>query len=255
MNLYLDIAKLKAQLNISDVAQDPQLLRLLERASRFADAYCNRHFYVKEDTWQLRVDRVTDVIAIPDLLSASSVKVNDVAKTAGTDYELEPLSTTNKLRIAALTANFAARDLLEIVGTWGYSNELELTGDTVQNDPLASSGDVIVSSGRNFAIGQTIKIEDEQCYIHGIFENTLNIKRGVNGTTAASHDNATVIYVYTYPALLVQACLIQTTRWYRGRDAAWGDEVGIDVKLKFDMEPHPSVRVLLNPFRRLVGGF
>jgi len=165
------------------------------------------------------------------------------------------LDTTRKLRIYALAANFTARDLLAITGSWGYSEVLEDSGDTVQDDPLASSGDVAVTSSRNFAVGQTIKIEDEQCFIHGIFENTLNVKRGVNGTTAASHANDTAINIYTYPALIVQACLIQTTRWYRGRDAAWGDEVGIEGKMKFGIEPHPSVRVLLNPFRRLVGGF
>jgi len=193
---------------------------------------------------------------LPDLDSSTSVKLDGVTKTEDTDYELEPLTGYPKILIRLLNRKFTMRQKLEITGIWGYEETKDDSGDTVQDNPLSASATTLnVTSGENFAVGHTLKIEDEQLYITAIVTNALTVKRGVNGTTAASHALATKIYIYTYPDPIIQACLIQTLRWYRGRDAAWGDEVGIEAKMKFGFEPHPSVRVLLNPYRRIVGGF
>jgi hypothetical protein len=241
MNVYLDLAKLKDELGIAKPESNAQLMRLLNRSSRVIDNYCGRHFYMKTSTKTART------IAgyyhqLQDLYSISTITLDDVGIVEDT-----------KLRM--LNSLFTNRQKLVIAGIWGYEEMKDDSGDTIQDDPLSAGATTVnVTNGGNFAIGQTLKLEDEQSYITAINADALSVKRGVNGTTAAEHANGTAIYIYTYPEPIAQACLVQTIRWYRGKDAAWGDEVGIDQKLKYAYEPHPSVRVLLNPYRRITGG-
>lgn len=257
-NCYLDLAKLKAELNVPDTAQDAQLLRLLNRASRFIDNYCQRHFYEQEETKSWRTT-AGHWHSLPDLYTADSVVLDDVTLTVDVDYELEPLFGYPKITLRLLKSAFTNRQKLEIAGLWGYEHLLTDSQATVQNDPnLTIDGITLtLSDDTYFSIGQTLLIEDEQVYVRGlnVTIHTATIVRGVNGTDAAVHAKGKPIDIYAYPDPIVQACFIQTIRWYRGRDAAWGDEAGIEGKLRYGFEPHPSVRVLLNPYRRLVGGF
>ena len=254
MNVYLNLKKLKDELGVADTKADAQLMRLLNRAARAFDNYCGRHFYMKTESMTARTVAGYRH-SLPDLYSSSSVTLDAVALVANTDYELEPLSGYPKERMRMLNRSFSIRQKLVIAGIWGYEETKDDSGDTVQDDPLAAGAVAInVTFGGNFAIGETLKIGDEQLYITDINVNALTVKRGVNGTDDVEHVNDTAIYIYTYPDPVEGACLIQVVRWYRGRDAAWGDEAGIDVKTRYAYEPHPSVRVLLNPYRRIVGG-
>lgn len=251
---YLDLAKFKAEVSIPDTTQDTQLLRLLVRASRMIDNYCQRHFYMKTEA---KIWRTTPGYwhSLPDLFSLTLSELNDVAIVEGTDFEIEPLFGYPKITMRMLLTTFSNRQKLELTGIWGYEESIKDT-DNVQDNPLISYMPTLnVANGSAFSIGQTLKIESEQLYITSISSNALTVIRGVNGTTAAEHARGQAVNVYLYPDPIVQACFIQAIRWYRGRDAAWGDEVGIEGKMKFGFEPHPSVRVLLNPYRRIVGGF
>ena len=103
-----------------------------------------------------------------------------------------------------------------------------------------------------FSIGQTLWLENEQVFVSDIKTETLTIDRAMNGTTAATHVSTTPIYRQVYPPEVVQACLIQTTRWYRGKDAAWADVVGpIEAEQRYQWEVHHSITFVLNPLRRI----
>lgn len=61
----------------------------------------------------------------------------------------------------------------------------------------SSETEVDVTDGTQFSEGQTIKVDDEIMYVSSIATNTLTVIRGHNSTAAATHDNATAIYIRT----------------------------------------------------------
>lgn len=257
-NCYLDLSKLKAELGITDTANDAQLLRLLNRASRFIDNYCQRHFYALTETKKWRTEPGY-WHSVPDLYTATLVTLDTVTLTEDTDYELEPRYGYPKITFRMLKAAFTTRQAFEIAGIWCYEHLVADSGATVQDDPNLGIAvtTVTLSDDTYLSIAQTLLIEDEQVFVTGlnVVTHTATIVRAVNGTDAAVHAQGKPIDIIVYPDPIEQACFIQALRWYRGRDAAWGDEVGIEGKMKYGMEPHPSVRVLLNPYRRITGGF
>ena len=54
-------------------------------------------------------------------------------------------------------------------------------------------------------------------FIYSISSLTLTVERGVNGTTAALHDNAKSLYIYQYPYDVWQACINLASAIYQNR--------------------------------------
>jgi len=275
MNSYADLTTLKSEayLNITttDATRDVRLLRQLEAASRMIDKYCRRFFYCDETTRYF--DGAGNTFWLPDVLSISTLKTDDNndktyenSYTENTDYYLLPYNEAVKTRAVIRTggsySGFASGIAkgIEIAGVFGYGNGDSATpyfdsGDAVANDPSQSAAllTLTVTAGTNFSIGQTIRIDDEQQYITGISTNTLTVERGVNGTTAAAHLKDATIYIYEYPWDIVHACLIQTMRWYKRKDSAYQDIVGIPEMGTFITSKglDPDVKMILNQYRKI----
>ncbi len=244
MNLYADLATLKSAswLNITSTEYDTGFVKYLDMASRAIDNYTHRRYYTEIQTWEF--DGQASPFFLPDTLSITTLKTDEDGDgtfensyTEGTDYYLYPLNHWPKTR-AVIAPNgsyggFASgmRKAVEIDGLFGYgdgesSSPYLTSGDAVGDDPLSSSAtSITVADEGNFAVGQTIGIQDEQCYISAIATTTLTVARAQNGTTAASHVITTVIYIYQYPSPIVQATLIQAMRWWKRRESAFQDVV------------------------------
>jgi hypothetical protein len=85
---------------------------------------------------------------------------------------------------------------------------------TLGEDLDTSETDVDVSDGTAFAAGQIIRIDSEDMPIDSIATNTLTVRRGQNGTTAATHDNGAAITILTAPEDIKEACLLQASRLF-----------------------------------------
>jgi len=79
---------------------------------------------------------------------------------------------------------------------------------------------VDVTAVTNLSPGQTILVESEQMFIESIATTTLTVIRGVNGTTAATHDTAKSIYIYQYPYDVWQAAMALSSAIYQNRNKA-----------------------------------
>jgi len=253
MNAYADLTTLKSEAYANQVktTNDTYLRKLLEDASRLIDKFCMRHFYCWEG--KRYFDGAGSRLYLSDdLLSVTTLKSDPGADgtfensyTANTDYLLYPLNGYPKTRIdigyAAAYSDFAAEIPrgVEIDGVFGY-------GDGNSATPYRDSGAVVNTGGMTdsitthalatgkgalFSVGQTVRIENEQLYITSISTDTLtflaNPARGQNGTTAAAHVAGKVIYIYEYPAPIVEACLITAMRTWKRKDSAFQDQVGI----------------------------
>jgi len=86
--------------------------------------------------------------------------------------------------------NGATAKLWKIVGFASYAD----SGDTVQDNPLAATSiELNVSNGGNFAVGDIIKIENELLFVRHIATNKLYVIRGYRATTPAEHAQTTQI--------------------------------------------------------------
>jgi hypothetical protein len=208
------------------------------------------------------------ILFLPDLLSATTFKLDEdgdatfESTLATTDYNLYPLNDFPKIR-AEISANsdyggFASgiKKGVEIAGNWGYGDGLSATpyidsGDDVADDPLAAGATTLtVSAAENFAAGQTLLIGTEQIYIEDLGDEgeTLDIKRGVNGTTDAEHAQGADIYIYEYPEDIVTACLINSIRAIsagKWLDVTGSSETAIQTVKK---GLHPEVENIINEF-------
>ena len=132
---------------------------------------------------------------------------------------------------------------VEIAGKWGFQEVTADSGTVIKdNSPIGPSdtrlmvkaatagnaGAVTVSAGHTLAIGE------EQLYVtgqSGQMEAELTVQRGVNGTTAASHDAGAAVAVYRYPTAVAEACLQLASQLWQDRGytpiAAGGSRAGV----------------------------
>ena len=233
---YATIGDIKDILGITATTDDTTIRKIAEAASRSIDAYCNRYFYTQSAT---RYFDGAVKLWLPDLLSITTLKTDEDGNAtfentlAATDYLLYGHGIEDSLNTLPYTrleisensdySSFASgiRKGVEIVGVWGYGDGISATpyiSDTTTNEALdASETAVDVTSATNLSAGQVILVESEQMYISSISSTTLTVERGVNGTTAATHDTGKTISIYQYPADIRQACIDLSVALYQNR--------------------------------------
>ncbi len=233
---YASIADVKGVLGITATTDDVTIRKIVEAASRSIDQYTNRTFVTSTAT---KIFDGNVELWIPDLLSITTLKTDedgdyDYDNTYDTgDYILygvgieDTLNTYPKIRIEIDPngdySSFASgyQKGVQIAGIWGYGDGISATpyiSDTTTAEALdASETGVDVTSATNLSAGQLILVESEQMYIYSISSTTLTVERGVNGTTATTHDTAKTIYIYQYPSDIRQACIDLSVATYQNR--------------------------------------
>lgn len=143
LNSANNLAALKARLDIGDTIDDSILESVIEATSRKIDEYCSTRFYAETLTLYFTAE-FADMLEIPDLLSATSLKTDEDGDAtfentwATTDYFLLPLnaqSGTVKLPYNAIEINpngdygfpVGIRKGVEIAGSWGAADGSTIT--------------------------------------------------------------------------------------------------------------------------------
>ena len=238
---YASIADIKGVLGITATTDDTMIRKIVEAASRSIDQYCNRFFMTQSST---KYFNGANVLWIPDLLSITTLKTDEdgdgtfentyQVATEPIDYYLygvgleDTLNTYPKIRIETSSngdyGGFATgcQKGVQIAGIWGYGDGISATPyivDTTLTAAISSTTATTcaVTSVTNLSPGQLILIDTEQMYIYSIASTTLTVERGVNGTTAATHDTAKTIYIYQYPSDIRQACIDLSVALYQNR--------------------------------------
>jgi len=259
-DVYVRLDDLKA-----DGSFDADLLRLAERMSRAVDDVCGRTFGAVVATRDYDGDGTTRLWVL-DVLSAATVTVDQdddgVYETpvASTDYVLFPNDGPPYLRLdlratASLGAWPLGRRTVRITATWGYSYEVEDTGQAVQNaggiNATATSVQVAASSA--ISRGETIRIDDEQMTVSAVPDAThLTVVRGINGTTAASHAQSAAIHRRRYPRPIEQAVLMQVGRFWTEQKTGYGGMMGApEIGGVTFRHLYPAIRDMLSPYRLL----
>lgn len=162
------------------------------------------------------------IVSIDSIVSGSTT-------VTSTEYRLYPYNTTPAFKIERLNDTYWTQELTDsddriaITGTFVYRQDYDRDGWVSSGDSVQDVGGINASvttvtvtdadgSDENgltrFSVGNVIRIDSEYMVILSIDTgaNTLTVKRGELGTTAAAHDNATVIDVWSVEPDIVRAC-------------------------------------------------
>ena len=162
----------------------------------------------------------------------STARTSSETWTAGlsNDYLLIPYDSSPSTGLKQSTESEKAfnsgQQTFVISGVWGWwdNESIELTGTSEALD--ATETGVDVSSAANCSEGTTIKIENELMYLESISGNTLNVIRGVHGTTAATHTTSQSVTRQIFPDDVVQTCAELARIRYRERDLGLNRDLG-----------------------------
>lgn len=227
MILYVTLAELKTYKGIpaEEVGDDARLFRAVRNATSAWDRWTWRSFEPIKKTRAYDHPGGQVLRLRGDLLEALEVQTQNGAVTlvsadyylsCGDRYDLTPYDRLTLRTDRGVCFSFAGttQQANTVTGIWGYHPAYDLawvtTGDTVQNSAGldASTESLLVNDAdapdfwgfaARFQTGQLLRVEDEYLYLWstaGAGANTLRVRRGINGTTAATHDKGTEIYTW-----------------------------------------------------------
>jgi len=249
MNEYSTLEQFREYLTASSIDMerwdDNKMLQYIEQASRRIDKWCDRRFYPRMAARYFNYQSAYDLLVDDDLLAVSDLSAGGTPIT-NTDYILYPLNTYPKWKIeidksknSILTYISTHQKAVTVTGTWGWHNDWDNawndSQDTVQDSSgiTATATTVTVSDTDGadingftprFSPGQLLKIESEYVQVIGVSSaaNSLTVRRGMNGTTAATHAKDKAISIYRPPEIILRACLEVAKLFYEMRSATGG---------------------------------
>lgn len=210
----------------------------------------SRHAVLPLDRWLLAATTVTSY--------SGTNRATSVALTEGltNDYLLEPYQSNDlgarywrlKLSTEATSAFNVGQQTITIAGVWGWTRDTAPTTTTLSAAVTSTTATTVaVTSGAVFSPGNTIIVDAEQAYVRSISSNDLTVIRGVNGTTAATHDNASAVARYEYPSDVVSVCSDVARVLYRDRDLGVTETLGsgeAGVRVRSRVEIMDAIRSL-----------
>lgn len=239
----------------NDLQKDDRILqRFCVQASRAFDRYCHRRFYpIRETRCFDHPDRITELILDDDLLEVNTlttdngdttVSASDYFLMTGDVYGRTPYSRI-KMNADGDQFNFEYGETWQranaVDGLWGYHEDWSNAWanlDTVQDNPLgaATTTLTVADADGEDENGLTPRFQEQQLIRFGTgvtaemafvtqvdnSANTLTIRRGVNGSTAAQQANGTAIYVYRPMDDIRSALLTLSAYYYRRRSSVGG---------------------------------
>lgn len=249
MNQYATLDEMRAFKSISSTStdDDTELLRYLTWASRQIDIFCKRRkFHPTIATYSFDYQRSSQNHWLDrDLLELTTLSV-DGTSISSANYQLYPINNYPKYRVAlklnqsnVFTYSSTPQAAVSMAGVWGWHDDWDNawldTGDTVQdaggiNASVASltftdiDGTCVDGFSRRCSAGHLLKINSEYLAVTATntTTNVATIRRGVNGSTAAVHDNGDTIYVYRTPAVANMATLALAKWCYEMRSQYGG---------------------------------
>lgn len=251
---YATLADAHIEIKVSedDATEDVAILRMLDVASNRIAALWGHPFEPYRRTLPVRIEpqRIQSVERLFKVdkwfLTLNSVTVYNTALTVGTQVEayINGYPPYRALRLKD-TANdwyytWADRDYAPLVligADWGYHPRYSLdawqdSGDSVQDgggiNATVTTVTVTDADGTDwanrtprFSAGQLIRIDTEWLRVMATdtTANTLTVRRGENGSTAAVHANAAQIDSYYPPDDVRQVVARQAGLLYKRRGA------------------------------------
>ena len=224
-------------LSDSDTGDDARLLMALQAASAQIEATAGRRFSPRMATIEhdIHPRHTTELLLDDDLLQLDSMTNGDGSSIDTLDVITMPESTMDGpisvLRLIggqAFVWDESPLRAVRVSGMWGWHDRWTRawrdSADNVQDNPLGAAATTITVSDADgadshnaalrFQVGQLLRIEDEYVRVLAVnaTSNVLTVLRGVNGTTAAAHNQSVQIDIFQ-PALEVEMLCLRWAQW------------------------------------------
>lgn len=224
--MYTTLARTKDIMKASSTTDDSNLLREIRKASRRVD----RHFHSARPFFNPYIETRDFEICAKDvitgqglfllrenLLSLTSVTAGNESLAVDSVVETFPRNTSpiRKLHLIDTSTTWYGFDVtnerplyLKVTGIWGYHSDYAnawLSVDTVQDvgginasvtSVTVSDVDAADAYGETaISAGNLIRIDSEfmEVTATNTSTNVVTVRRGVNGSTAAAHDNGATV--------------------------------------------------------------
>ena len=236
INGYTTLQSVKDLLKITatDTTDDAVIEDMIGQVSRYIDAEAGRKFYPRIETRYYNVPRDRRQLTLDDdLLVLTSVTNGDGDAVVAADYTILPANAYPKFAIRLtdttseywdVDSNSNSEQVIDVLGWWGfrqdYGTRAWITGSTLNEGAGLNATDLTftVTSGTLFKAGQIIKIENEIMMISSVSTHDITVPmRGDNGSTAATHANATPVYIWAVEPQIEQACRMIVKNFYHNR--------------------------------------
>ena len=276
MNVYATPDEVKVQIGISGATHDEHLLRVLVGVSRLIDQATGRRFAPEVATRNLD-SKGDDTLWLPvSLLAVTSIQLSDDDgdtydyTLAGTDYWLSSGAEYDQYPYQVLVMNpngnyptlYAGVRSVKVVGVWGWHDDYDnawASVDTVQDDPLTAGATSLTVADIDgvdewgltprIQVGQLLRLGSEFVAVTAVNTGTdvATIRRGQNGSTAASHAQGTAVEVWRPFEGVKQACITQAARTFkRGQQAFQDASANVEMgQLYFTRKLDQDVEALL----------
>lgn len=221
----------------ADTTGDSVINEIVEGVSRYIDDETARTFYPRVQSRVFDAPRGTRDDRVlwldDDLLEVISVTNGDDSTVSSSDYNLFPYNDYPKYQakfkqsvstIWEVDSSGNTEGVIAVNAFWGmhrdYLNRAWTTGGTIDDASFtASKTTVAVQSdeGVNFATDLLIKVDDEIMRITGTDADNLTVVRGENGSTAATHDDDSTVYIWNVQHDIRTAAIQITTNFHQRR--------------------------------------
>lgn len=255
-NRYARLSDMKSAMqgSGSGTSNDDTIMRMSEQVSRGWDSLLGRRFYAAQETLILDGDGSYSLWLGCDLQSVSSLALDrdgdGIFETtiAADGYHLWPANEAAKRRVDLVNTFLpCSRRAARVVGFTGYADEQLLSG-AINGAIDASTDEVTLESGHDVERGDTIWIDDEQMDVLRLQSNVATVIRGVNGTTAATHEDGASVFRQRYPRDIELATTMQVARFAREAQTGFsGGLGGQETSFGFN-HLYPAIRDLLAPY-------
>lgn len=228
-NIYAPLTELRSYLSLAsaDTSDDDQLLQYLYRASRAVDKYTHRKFYPEQRPTQyfddpcngeIRVrDDLLEVLGLSAVNGASEVDSSVYWLRCGDDWNMTPYDRIVLDDSSGSLFNYSGtpQRSVHLSGYYGYHERYDKndggwidSGLTLSSSmasaitvaSLTNTSDITNTIGEQPAIvsEQLWRIGNEMMHVTGSSSNAsqISVRRGVNGTMAASHAASTAVQTW-----------------------------------------------------------
>ncbi len=228
---YKAYATARGQTASTDSTDDGVIADLINAASRFLDSATNRQFYPSIETHLFDAQESRDLYLDGDLLEATTLTNGDLTEITSSNYILKSqrpphwcisLRDTSNIPWTTSAAG-SVEQVISLLGVWGYHDNYSqrawlqvgtLSAAITDTTTLAFSA----TTGHSIEAGHIVKIDSEYYNIVTAATNTITpIKRGDNGSTAATHLINAPIYAWQPMEVARQATLEIANSSYQKR--------------------------------------
>jgi len=207
---YKAYSTARGQTASTDATDDAVISNLLTQASRYLDRETKRQYFPSVETRLYDIPADRDLILDGDLLEVTTFTNGDALTISSTNYLLKgnrpPYWCISLRDISTVSwttsSDGSAEQVLSLAGVWGYHNDYSARGWLQVGTLGAAISDTTTlaftaSAGHSIVVGQILKVESELYNVSTVSTNTITpVKRGDNGSTAATHSNGTAVYAW-----------------------------------------------------------